>query len=979
MSAGRKTGKPARSAGRPSRKQSGPVPVGQIPVAPSAVPVGQIEVVGARTHNLKSVNVVIPHERLTVISGPSGCGKSSLAMDTIFAEGQRQYVETLSVYARQFIHQLPRADVDRIDGLEPTLRIDQHSAVSGNRSTVGTVTGIHDYLRLLFSRIGIQHCHRCGQTVTPQSPERIAAWVQQLPEASRVMLLAPLVRARKGKHAEIFERIRKERLVRCRVDGAIHDIDSLPELDARQLHSIEAVTDRLVIRNGGTDRLQESLALCLNLGEGTVLVAWQSRDDGDRWQEQLFSTRRACADCGISYPPVEPNTFSFNSPQGACPECQGLGSTEQFLVDAVFPDRERNLEEWAREFLDGMTARQRSRWLQGLEPLLKAAGVPPASPLAAWKKGGFQTFWDGVGTRQPGLKIQLEKLLATAARAELIQRLESMRGETRCAGCQGSRLKAESLSVRLAGLNLAELAAMPIGNLERWIVGHCSQPDQPLVSEPLLQQVRSRLKYLLEVGLDYLTLDRAAHSLSGGEYQRVRLAAAIGNDLTRCCFVLDEPSIGLHPRDNDRLIGTLRRLCSAGNTVIVVEHDEEVMRAADHLIDMGPSAGRRGGQIVASGTVAEVAACAESASGRVLAGVARRGADPVPRPVPDATDDWIVLTGARGNNLQSVTARIPTGRLTVVSGVSGSGKSTLIHETLIPALQRRLGRAAIDPAPFDRLEGGESIQRVVPVDQRPLGRNPRGCPATYTGVMDDLRKLFASTREAKRLGFGPERFSFNSASGWCPECQGLGQRRISMKFLPDLFVTCEACQGTRYHPQSLQCRFRGATIGDVLKMEIGDVAREFASVSRIHRVLATLVDVGLGYLPLGQPTTTLSGGECQRMKLATELVQDEVPRTLFVLDEPTTGLHFEDVRRLISILHRLVDQGHTLVVIEHHLDLVRTADWILDLGPEGGVAGGQIVVSGTTEAVRQCSQSHTGAWLRRTSPEVQAADKREQT
>lgn len=924
----------------------------------------RLEIRGARTHNLRAVDVAIPHGKMTVITGPSGCGKSSLAIDTIFAEGQRQYIETLSVHARQFVHQLPRADVDSIEGLEPTLRVDQHQAASGRRSTVGTVTGIQDCLRLLFARLGTQTCHRCRQPVRPLSPEKICQWVAQLPEGTRVMLLAPLVRARSGDPAEAIEKIRRERLVRCRIDGKVCDIDSVPELDARQPHTVEAVADRIVVRPGSASRLAESLGIALALSGGSVQVAWQHPDDGDLWQEQLFTTRQACPHCEISYPPVEPNSFSFNSPQGACPHCQGLGGLEQFAPALVFADRTLPLPDWVRRNLGFWPGKQQSRWLESLAPLLAFSGLDTTLPVQSWTDSQFAGFWNGDGRGTDGFSRTLEKMYFTATRAELLNLLGAMRTESECPACRGGRLRPESLAILLRDENAAQVAAKSVSQLASWLEQEQNWFGSREISEPIVLQLRSRLKYLLEVGLDYLTVDRAAHSLSGGEYQRVRLAAAIGNDLTSCCFVLDEPSIGLHPRDSHRLTGTLQRLCAAGNTVIVVEHDEAVMRAADLLVDMGPGAGKNGGRVVACGTAEEIAALPDSPTGRYLAQQTGSAEAPVGRPTPDSGRDWITLSGATGHNLKGITVRFPVARLTAVTGVSGSGKSTLVNETLVPAFSRRIGRTAADPAPHLGLEGGSSIQRVIPVDQRPLGRSPRGCPATYAGIMDSLRRLFASTRDAKRLGFGPERFSFNSAGGWCPDCRGLGQRRIRMKFLPDLFVVCESCQGTRYHPQILRCRFRGASISDFLNMDISVAAAELSGIAGIHGVLATLDEVGLGYLQLGQSTATLSGGECQRLKLASELVDNLAPPTLFVLDEPTTGLHFGDVERLVAILQKLVGQGHTVIVIEHHPGLIRASDWVIDLGPEGGDGGGTLMVAGIPADVARDPHSHTAAWLR---------------
>lgn len=922
----------------------------------------QISIRGARTHNLKSVDADIPHGQLTVITGPSGCGKSSLAVDTLFAEGQRQYIETLSTYARQFVHQMPRADVDQIDGLEPTLLIDQHAAATGKRSTVGTVTGIHDYLRLLFARLGVVHCHHCGNPVQQQSQDRIADWVCRLPEGTRVMLLAPMVRNRKGKHAEVLNHIRSERLVRCRINGDVHDIENAPELDARKNHFIEAVTDRIVVREGCESRLAESIGLSVSLSGGTVSVAWQSRDAGDVWQETLFSTKHSCPDCEISYPPVEPQLFSFNSPEGACTTCEGLGQLEQFLPDMVLFERNQSLKDGALAFWNLLPPRKKKTFLTGIVPLLEFSGLTTEMPVSSWTEKQLGCFWSGDGARLLGLATVLEKMLATAIDDDLLESLESLRADTKCPGCKGTRLRPESLAVTVGDRDIGQVCEMTIGEAEDWLVLPELDANH-VISAPILTQLRSRIRYLMDVGLSYLSINRTAHSLSGGEFQRVRLAAAIGNDLTSCCIVLDEPSIGLHPRDSNRLIAALGKLRDAGNTVVVVEHDESVIRAADRIIDMGPGAGRHGGTILVSGTPEEICADHRSITGRYLTGSAHVDVALRLRPPPDHDSGWICLTGCRGNNLTDLTVRFPTGLLTVVTGVSGSGKSTLVNETLVPAVLGKLGLSAREPASHTALTGADCITRLVPVDQKPLGRNMRGCPATFSGVMNALRHLFASTREAKRLGFGTAQFSFNSSAGWCPECSGHGQRKISMNFLPDMYVTCDACDGSRYNPQTLLCRFRGVTIGDVLRMEIGDAAREFSNVARIHQSLKTLVDVGLGYLQLGQPTSTLSGGECQRLKLARELSQSTSGHTLYVLDEPTTGLHFEDVQRLLRVLQQLVSQGNSVIVIEHQMDVIRRADWIIDLGPEGGAGGGRLVVCGTPSDVASCKDSYTGQWL----------------
>lgn len=923
-----------------------------------------------RTNNLRGIDLDIPHGRLTVITGLSGSGKSSLAINTIFAEGQRQYIETLSPAARQVIESLPRAEADLIDGLLPAVRIDQLSGLAGPRSTVGTLAGIHDYLRLLFARVGTIHCHACGQPVRQQSPARMAEWIMALPEGARLMLMAPLVRGRQGSHAETLERIRKERLVRVRINGEVFDIDSAPELNPRVPHDVDAITDRIVVRPGSEDRIAESLQLALGLSGGTAKVAWTHPPDGKVWQERLFSSRHACATCDISYGQVEPSTFSFNSPHGACPACQGIGLREQFSREAVIPDREKSFLSAALSFWSDLTAAQKKKWLDELEPVAGSAGIGLDDHLDGLGAAEWEALWTGSPLAPGGLERLLEKALVTATRPGWLARLESLRESSVCPACRGARLRPESLAVKLGGMSIADLSGLPLQAVPSGIAQAEMPADLAPVAQPLLDEIATRLGFLVASGLGYLTLDRGATTLSGGEYQRVRLAAAIGNGLTSVCFVLDEPSTGLHPSDTRRLIDSLYRLRDQGNTLIVVEHDAAIMRAADWLVDLGPEAGRNGGRVVAAGTPDEVARVANSATGRRLA--ARSTANASANPVVPATSwnpdlgdpsTWIELQGASGRNLRGIDARFPLGKLTCVTGVSGSGKSTLVHETLVPALQNRLGPSSRRAAPFGAVSGGESLARIVPVDQRPPGRSRRGCPATWSGAMDDLRRLFASTREARRLGFGPARFSFNSSEGWCPECRGHGVLRLRMGFLPDVETTCRSCGGSRFNPQSLLCRFRGMTVADVLRLDVSAATAIFDAVPGLHRKLAALDSIGLGYLQLGQPASTLSGGECQRIKLATALVDGDPGSALYVLDEPTTGLHFDDVARLTDLLRRLVSAGHTVIVIEHHNDLIRAADWVIDLGPGAGEVGGEIVFAGTPEQLAHCSVSLTGRFL----------------
>lgn len=867
-----------------------------------------IRVRGARVHNLRSIDLDIPHGQITVITGVSGSGKSSFAFDTLFAEGQRQYLESLSAYARQFLDQLPRPDVDRVDGLQPTLCIDQKAGATHPRSTVATVTEIYDYLRLLYARAGTPHCVGCGEPVARQSVDQILATLAGYPAETSMVLLAPLVRGRKGNHREVFEQIRRNGWVRARVDGVIHPLDEVPELAPRKLHTIEAVVDRLVLRPGNESRLSESARVALRTGDGVMTLLTSANRDKARdqdWDERLLSTLNACPGCGDSFQELEPRTFSFNSPYGACPGCDGLGEVD----------------------------------------------------------GGV------------------------------------------CADCEGGRLRPEALAVTLAGQNIVATTALSVGDAIPWFesVADRLDPTAVAVADRITVEVVRRLKFLGSVGLHYLSLDRPAATLSGGEHQRVRLATSLGSGLVGVCYVLDEPSIGLHPSDNERLIRSLRDLSAQGNTVVVVEHDEAMMWAADRLVDFGPGAGPQGGRLISQGTPAEVAADPHSVTGEYLSG-RKSAVAPGPHREP-ARGRWVDLVGVKTHNLQNVTARFPLGLLVGVTGVSGSGKSSLINNTLVPALHHHFasfaaqrvaeavaagyqqrGRSrgsssasaedddlpANDPAEiaglaaakYMALRGAERIEKLIRIDQRPIGRGPRSCPATYSGVLDEIRKVFAATREAKQRGFGPSRFSFNAGTGRCDGCQGQGVQRIEMNFLSDLFVVCPRCGGKRYNRQTLAVRFKGHSIADVLEMTIAEAAEFFDSFSRIRQLLASLRDIGLGYLQLGQPSTTLSGGEAQRIKLGTELARPPRGHTLYVLDEPTTGLHFQDVERLIRVLQGLVETDSTVIVIEHNLEVIRACDWLIDIGPGAGVDGGRIVAQGSPDSIAESQASVTGRFLR---------------
>ena len=931
-----------------------------------------IRIQGARVHNLQNVDLDIPRNRFVVLTGVSGSGKSSLAIDTLFAEGQRQYIESLSVDARHFLDQMQRPDVDLIEGLQPTLCIDQRGWIANPRSTVATITEIYDYLRLLYARAGDVHCHRCGAAIVQQSTEEICEALVSLPAGTKLMLLAPLVRGRQGKHEEVFRAIRKAHLVRVRIDGLVCDLEQLPELNARKKHSIEAVVDRIVIKPDISRRLAESVDTAVKLGEGTAIACYldaaladEENRDG-RWRDEVFSTQFACRDCGVSIEEIQPRTFSFNSPYGACQLCQGLGVIEQFDRDLVLPDSEKSLAEGAVAPWKGLPAGEFKKRQAELAPLLAVAKVDAETPLTHWPAASMKKFLQGDGKQQQGLMLLLEKEYATATKKARREQLELFRGKVTCGACDGSRLRPEAQGVRVAGKNLHEMTRMTLAEAGEFFAEIAAQSPDDAVATPILQDIATRLSFLLKVGVGYLTLARAADTLSGGEMQRVRLAASVGSGLVGVCYVLDEPSIGLHPRDNHRLIEALRDLQQQGNTVLVVEHDEAVMREADRLIDVGPGAGDRGGAIVAQGTPAQVAAERQSLTGRFLSGEEHI-------PVPEkrrrtAKSRSITMEGVAANNLKQVDVRFPLGALVCVTGVSGSGKSSLVNETLAPALLRRLGHPAPKPGQHASLRGASQVDKVVRIDQAPIGRTPRSNAATYTGAFDEIRKVFASTRAAKQRGFRVGRFSFNTKGGRCEECQGQGLKKIEMSFLPDLFVTCPACGGKRFNRQTLAVRYRGRSIADVLDLPVEEAVEFFANFSHIHRPLECLEAVGLGYLPLGQPASTLSGGEAQRIKLATELARTDTGNTLYLLDEPTTGLHLADIRRLLDVLIRLVDKGNTVIVIEHHLDIIKTADWVIDLGPEGGEAGGRIVAAGTPEDVAACAASQTGRFLREALP-----------
>ncbi len=931
---------------------------------------------GAREHNLKDVSLDLPRDALIVFTGLSGSGKSSLAFDTIFAEGQRRYVESLSAYARQFLGQMDKPDVDFIEGLSPAVSIDQKSTSRNPRSTVGTITEVYDYLRLLYARIGKPHCPVCGDEIARQSPQQIVDQVLELTEGSRFQVLAPVIRERKGEYAELFRNLQTQGFSRARVDGIVYALDEIPTLKKQEKHTIEIVVDRLAVKHDSRRRLTDSVETALKLASGLVVLDFVDLAENDPNRERIFSEHLACAKDGLSFEELEPRSFSFNSPFGACPECIGLGTRREVDAELVVPDPSATLNEGAiAPWAGGMVSDYFRRLLESLcEELDIDMDTPweklPAKARKAILNGHeaevhvkYRNRYGRTRSYTTGFEGALAYVARRHAETEsdsARERFEGFMREVPCHACGGARLKPLSLGVTVNGHSIAEVAALPIGDTASMLAGLKLSARDSKIATRVLKEVNERLQFLVDVGLHYLSLDRAAGTLAGGEAQRIRLATQIGSGLVGVLYVLDEPSIGLHQRDNRRLIETLVRLRDLGNTLIVVEHDEDTIRTADWVVDIGPGAGEHGGEVVVSGTVEDLLANPRSITGQYLSGARTISVPETRRP---ATDRKITVHGASEHNLKNVTVDFPLGQLVAVTGVSGSGKSTLVNDVLYSVLARDLNGARHVPGRHKKVTGLENVDKVVHVDQSPIGRTPRSNPATYTGVFDHVRKLFADTPEAKVRGYQQGRFSFNVKGGRCESCSGDGTIKIEMNFLPDVYVPCEVCNGDRYNRETLEVLFKGKSISDVLNMPIEEAKEFFAAVPAISRHLTTLVEVGLGYVRLGQSAPTLSGVEAQRVKLAAELQKRSTGRTIYVLDEPTTGLHFEDIRKLLGVLHSLVDKGNSVVVIEHNLDVIKTADWVIDMGPEGGSGGGTVVAQGTPEDVAAVAKSHTGSFL----------------
>ena len=938
------------------------------------MPTDKIIIKGAREHNLKNVDLEIPRDKLIVMTGLSGSGKSSLAFDTIYADGQRRYMESLSSYARMFLGQMEKPDVDSIEGLSPAISIDQKSTSNNPRSTVGTVTEIYDYLRLLYARIGVPHCPVCGREIKQQTVDQIADTITALPEGTKLQILAPVIRGRKGEHTKELERAKKSGYVRVRCDGIIYDLSEEIKLEKNKKHNIEIVVDRLVIKEGITSRLTDSVETASAISGGIVIA------DVIGGKEMLFSQNYACPEHNISIEELTPRMFSFNNPFGACPKCTGLGVFRRIDPDLVIPNKELSIKQGAIKAMGWNTLSDDSIAMMYYSAIADEYGVSLDTPVKDLPKEAVNAFLYGTGEKklkivrsnvygggtyyQPfeGILNNLQRRYNETSSEYSRSEIEDCMSEVLCPDCHGNRLKPESLAVTVGGKNISELTDMSVNAAFDFFSNLELTETQRLIGERIIKEINSRLGFLKSVGLEYLTLSRSAATLSGGESQRIRLATQIGSSLVGVLYILDEPSIGLHQRDNDKLIATLKKLRDSGNTVIVVEHDEDTMRSADYIVDVGPYAGVHGGEIVAAGTVEDIEKCERSITGQYLSG---KRFIPVPTERKKGSGEFLRIFGAAENNLKHINVEVPLGIFTCVTGVSGSGKSSLVNGIIYKHLAAKLNRAKIRPGKFDRMEGLENLDKVIAIDQSPIGRTPRSNPATYTGVFNDIRELFAGTNDAKMKGYGPGRFSFNTKGGRCEACEGDGIIKIEMHFLPDVFVPCEVCNGKRYNRETLYVYYKGKNIYDVLEMTVDEGVEFFANIPKIARKLKTLQEVGLGYIKIGQSSTTLSGGEAQRVKLATELSKRATGRTFYILDEPTTGLHTADVHKLIEVLQRLTEGGNTVLVIEHNLDVIKTADYIIDLGPEGGVGGGTLVKCGTPEEIAKCAKSYTGKYLKK--------------
>ena len=934
------------------------------------MPLNKIIIKGARQHNLKNIDLEIPRDKLIVLTGVSGSGKSSLAFDTIYAEGQRRYVESLSAYARQFLGLMDKPDVDLIDGLSPAISIDQKSVSHNPRSIVGTVTEIYDYLRVLFARIGHPHCWKCGRPISQQTVDQMVDQIMSMDQGTKLQLLSPVVRGRKGEYKSVLEEIRRAGFLRVRIDGKMVELEDEINLDKNKKHNIEVIVDRIIVKPDVRSRLAESLETTLKMGEGIAIVSLEGGE------ELLLSEKFACPYCGVSMEELSPRIFSFNSPYGACPECSGLGFKMEVDPDLVIPDKNLPLMEAIAPWVP-----LGSYHASMLEALGEELGFYLTTPVRELTDEQLKillygdpniflrfSFWGFAGQKKyvnmyyKGIIPMLEAKYVETESDYSREEIEQYMRPQPCPSCNGKRLKPESLAVKIGGKSIAEIIGMVPEELIDFINNLQLTERETYIAHQLLKEIKARLQFLIDVGLDYISLERPAATLSGGEAQRIRLATQIGSGLMGVLYILDEPSIGLHARDESKLIETLKKLRDLGNTVIVVEHDESMMRSADYIVDIGPGAGENGGYLVASGTLEEIMRCEESITGQYLSG---KRSIPIPARRREPNGKYLTIVGAKEHNLKDITVNIPLGVLVLVTGVSGSGKSTLVNDILYKALERELHRARVTPGKYGRIIGIENVDKVINIDQSPIGRTPRSNPATYTGVFDDIRKVFAETHSAKTRGYKPGRFSFNVKGGRCEACHGDGMIKIEMHFLPDVYVPCEVCNGKRYNRETLEVKYKGASIADVLDMTVNQALIHFENVPAVRQKLQTLQDVGLGYIKLGQPAPTLSGGEAQRVKLASELSRKSTGKTLYILDEPTTGLHFADIEKLINVLQRLVDMGNTVVVIEHNLDVIKVADYIIDLGPEGGDKGGYIIAEGTPEEISKNPKSYTGMFLKR--------------